>query len=385
MVVSNGPIGDLEKPSFDGFTGMRSTQTENRIAKVLALRATAEESPVAQRKSGASRRLISVLETAVEAIVMIDERGVVETFNRAAVRMFGYAREEIIGQNVSLLMPEPYRARHDHYIQNYLATGQAGIIGIGREAVGRRKDGTSFPIELAVSEVIEGHRRIFTGIIRDLSERRQLEAEVLDASEREQQRIGHELHDGLCQELSGIAFAVRALQQKAQARQAIDPAEVAKVTNLLQDAVRHTRGLSRSLRPVDAQPNGLHVALSQLAVDASDRLGVSCTFEGEHTMEVRSPATATRLYRIAQEAVREAVGYGNADRVVIGLARKRNLIVLSVTDNGTSLSQDGRYRHDKMVIRMMNHRSRVIGAKLQLSDGPDGRGVRLICELNVST
>lgn len=333
----------------------------------------------------ASRQLAAVLETAVDAILIIDDTGLIQTFNRAAEQMFGYGRGEVVGQNISILMPEPYSAQHDGYINRYLATGEARIIGIGREVVGQRRDGSTFPIELAVSEVIDGDRRTFTGIIRDLSERRQLELEMLDVSEREQQRIGHELHDGLCQELSGISFAVRALQQKAEVYQSVDPAEVATVTSLLQDAVRHTRGLARGLRPVDPQPNGLYVALGQLAIDESERLGISCRFEAPDIVEVRPPSTATHLYRIVQEAVREAVDYGKADRVVIALAQRRRSIVVSITDNGTRLSEDGRYRHDMMVIRMMQHRSRVIGAKLQLSEGPGGRGVRVICELQLST
>lgn len=329
-------------------------------------------------------KLAAVLETAVDAIVMISERGLIETFNRAAEQMFGYARDEVVGRNVSVLMPEPFRSKHDRYMSSYFRTGRAKIIGIGREAVGRRKDGTSFPIDLAVSEVIEGDRRSFTGIIRDLSERRQLESEILDVSEREQQRIAHELHDGLCQELSGIAFAVRALQQKAAANHSIDPVEVGAVTSLLQDAVRHTRGLSRGLRPVDPQPTGLHVALAQLAIDESDRSGIRCTFEASDVVNVGLSATATHLYRIAQEAVREAVGCGKADEVVIGLTRNRRSIVLSVEDNGASLSEDGRYRHDRMIIRMMQHRSRVIGAKLSVCNGRGGAGARVVCELQVS-
>lgn len=332
-------------------------------------------------RCAASRQLTAVLETAVDAIVTIDDRGLIESFNRAAERMFGYARDEVVGHNVSILMPEPFRSKHDEYMSSYLRTGRARIIGIGREVVGRRKDGTTFPIDLAVSEVCEGDRRTFTGIIRDLSERRQLEAEILDVSEREQQRIAHELHDGLCQELSGIAFAVRALQQKAAAHHSIDPSEMAAVTSLLQDAVRHTRGLSRGLRPVDAQPNGLHVALAQLAIDESDRSGIRCTFEADDVVEVHPAATATHLYRIAQEAVREAVGCGKADQVVISLSCNRRAVVLCVEDNGVKLSDDGRYRHDKMVIRMMRHRSSVIGAKLSVSNGRGGRGVRVVCEL----
>ncbi len=120
-------------------------------------------------------RLLAILETAVDAIVTIEESGVIESVNPAAERMFGYAREELVGRNVSMLMPSPWREEHDHHIQRYLSTGEARIIGIGREVEAQRKDGTVFPADIAVSEVRLPARRLFTGIIRDLTERREME------------------------------------------------------------------------------------------------------------------------------------------------------------------------------------------------------------------
>lgn len=120
-------------------------------------------------------RMRAILETAVEGIITIDERGMIELINPAAERIFGYTAAEVQGKNVSLLMPQPYRDEHDAYMSNYLRTGQARIIGLGREVVGRRKDGSVFPMDLAVSEVRLAHRRLFTGFVRDISERRRAE------------------------------------------------------------------------------------------------------------------------------------------------------------------------------------------------------------------
>ncbi|MHC4547351.1 MAG: PAS domain-containing sensor histidine kinase [Planctomycetota bacterium] len=120
------------------------------------------------------RTLVSaILETAVEGILTIDEKGVIESINPAAQRMFGYTSEEAVGQSVNLLMPSPYRQEHDDYIARYLTTGETKIIGIGREATGLRKDGSDFPIDLSVSEVRVGDRRLFTGFVRDITERKQ--------------------------------------------------------------------------------------------------------------------------------------------------------------------------------------------------------------------
>src|SRR5918992_5990421 len=112
----------------------------------------------------AEERMRSVIDHVVDGIITIDERGTVSTFNRAAERIFDYAAGEVVGKNVRMLMPQPYRREHDSYIGNYLRTGQAKIIGIGREVVGRRKDGGTFPMELAVSPFHIESRRYFTGI-----------------------------------------------------------------------------------------------------------------------------------------------------------------------------------------------------------------------------
>ena len=124
-------------------------------------------------------QLQAILDTAVEAIITIDHRGICQSANLAAEKMFGYAATEMVDQNVSMLMPAPDRDRHDEYLARYLQTGERKIIGIGREVVGRRKDGEEFPIHLAVSEVRVGKRRLFTGFIQDISQRKEAERRLL--------------------------------------------------------------------------------------------------------------------------------------------------------------------------------------------------------------
>ncbi len=116
-------------------------------------------------------RLESILDNIVDGLITIDERGSVQSYNKACIRMFGYEAAEVIGQNLKMLMPTPYAENHDQYLQNYRETGRRKIIGIGREVEAKRKDGTTFPMDLSVAEVRIGSQRIFSGIIRDLSER----------------------------------------------------------------------------------------------------------------------------------------------------------------------------------------------------------------------
>jgi len=122
--------------------------------------------------------LTSILNTVPDAMIVIDTRGVIQSFSVAAVRLFGYTSDEVVGKNVKILMPSPYRESHDGYLGRYLATGERRIIGIGRLVVGERKDGSTFPMELAVGEMKSGNRRFFTGFVRDLSERQQTEARL---------------------------------------------------------------------------------------------------------------------------------------------------------------------------------------------------------------
>lgn len=140
-----------------------------------------ESSAADVREDDARRRearLTAILDTAVDAIITIDEAGRIESFNPAAERLFGYPAGEVIGRNVNCLMPEPYASEHDCYLARYLATGDPRIIGIGREVLGRRKDGTTFPIDLAVGEAKTPHGRVFSGIVRDLTERKRAEGEL---------------------------------------------------------------------------------------------------------------------------------------------------------------------------------------------------------------
>jgi PAS domain S-box-containing protein len=142
---------------------------------VLEFRDITEEKEAEQALRENEERMRSVVSHVVDGIITIDEHGTITTYNPAAARMFGYERPEVIGRNVKMLMPEPYRLQHDDYIGNYLRTGRAKIIGGGREVVGRRKDGATFPVELAISEFRLGDRRYFTGIVRDITERKRAE------------------------------------------------------------------------------------------------------------------------------------------------------------------------------------------------------------------
>jgi len=154
------------------------------IRRLQEMEASAAENPASTagmtRAEEDGQRLKAILDTAVEGIIAIDEHGLIESMNPAAERMFGYRQEELLGENVSVLMPSPYRDEHDAYLANYMATGHRKIIGIGRSVQGRKRDGTIFPLDLAVSEVQLPGRRLFTGFLRDESERESARKQLAD-------------------------------------------------------------------------------------------------------------------------------------------------------------------------------------------------------------
>lgn len=209
------------------------------------------EAEAALRESEA--RLRGILETAVDGIITINESGVVESMNPAAERIFGFAAKEVIGKNVKLLMPQQYREAHDDYIMNYLRTDQKKIIGIGREVIGQRKDGSNFPIHLSVSEVRLGARRLFTGIVRDLSEQKRLEKQVLQVERlatigKMAAKVAHEIRNPLSSislnaellqdELNGYATADT---EEAQALLKAVIGEIDRVTSLTEEYLQFSR------------------------------------------------------------------------------------------------------------------------------------------------
>ena len=346
--------------------------------------AYATQSKTQRRRAAAAlqdreERLRAILETAVEGIITIDDRGIIESFNTSSEKIFGYKAREVIGKNVSILMPSPDRENHDRYIDNYRHTGHARIIGIGREVSGRRKDGTVFPMDLSVSEVKLADRRLFTGFIRDITERKRLEKEILDISDREQRRIGHDLHDGLCQELAGIELMSQVLEQNLSRRSKAAADRVGNIATKVRAAISHTRSLARGLSPVTLEAEGLMAALKELAENTESLYHVTCRIDLSNPAPVHDHAIATNLFRIAQEAVSNAIKHGKARRITLELQSLRGKIRLRVSDNGSGISEKLPGANKKgMGLRIMQSRAGMIGGTLAIEQGERG-GITIVC------
>ncbi len=326
------------------------------------------------------QRAAAIVETAVNAIITIDERCIIETANSATERLFGYTREEIIGQNVRILMPQPYRDRHDSYVNNYLETGERRIIGIGREAVAQRKDGSVFPIDLSIGEaVLPSGRRIFTGIIRDLTQRKQLEDQILHISEEEQARIGQDIHDDLCQQLAAIGCLARVAQKSLAASGSPEATNLDEIVRLISRANTRARETSRGLMPVVLDAGGLMAALQELADSTARAYEIACGFYYDNPVHVEDNQIAVQLFRIAQEAVSNAVKHSQARRVEIRIARQSGAFVLIVRDDGVGIP-DTPAKGTGMGLLTMNHRAQMMGGGVTVTPRPTG-GTQVTCKI----
>jgi PAS domain S-box-containing protein len=216
-------------------------------------------------------------------------------------------------------------------------------------------------------------------ILRDITERRRLEKEILEISDRVQRSIGQDLHDGLCQQLAGIELMSQALEQKIASRSRADAARIGAIAAHVRDAISQTRLLARGLSPVTLDSEGLMSALQELASNTEKIFGITCELECDAPVLVEDNALATHLFRIAQESVTNAIKHGKAKRVRIVLFEAGSRIGLRVIDNGSgfpaSVPESG------MGLRIMHSRAGMIGATLTVGNEPGG-GARVECTVD---
>jgi signal transduction histidine kinase len=215
------------------------------------------------------------------------------------------------------------------------------------------------------------------GIARDITERKRLEKEILEISNREQQRIGHDLHDGVCQQLAGIAYRVDILADQLQEKKLPEASEAERIGGLINGAITQTRSIARGLFPVHLEESGLVLALEDLAANATNLFKIKCDLVCEGPPPTLENAVAAHLYYIAQEAVLNAVKHGKAGHVEISLAHVDGHFALSIQDDGIGF-QSANGSSTGMGVRIMQYRARTIGATLDLKSAA-GNGTRVTC------
>ena len=216
-------------------------------------------------------------------------------------------------------------------------------------------------------------------LTKEIAERERLEREMTEIGERERRRIGQDLHDGLCQHLTGTALASQVLTQKLASRDLEEAGESRKVVDLIEEGISLARGIAKGLHPVEMQAEGLMQALDEFAAATSELFKISCKFECDSPVLVRPPTVATHLFRIAQEAVSNAVKHGHATQIVISLDVFDSGLKLSVSDNGRGIP-DPAPSGGGIGLRIMADRAKVIGAAFAIRRNAAG-GTEVSCTL----
>lgn len=303
--------------------------------------------------------LQSVLDTAPDAVAIIDEDGVLQSFSATAEALFGYAAEEVIGRNVSMLMPEPYRAGHDTYLKRYLTTGDRRIIGIGRVVVGERADGSTFPMELAVGEVKTGDRRLFTGFMRDLTERQATERRLQDlqadfihvarltALGEMASALAHELNQPLSAAANFLSGSVRLLNETPPRLERLKPALEQAGEQLLRagQIIRKLRDFvskGETERRPEQLPQLLEEAGALAMVGARDK-GVRLTYAIDPAVgqvlvdKVQVQQVVLNLMRNAIDAMAEARTTGPQLRIA-AWPFDDDMVEVVIADNGPGVA-----------------------------------------------
>ena len=308
--------------------------------------------------------LQSILDTIPDAMIVIDEKGAMQSFSAAAERLFGWSRAEVMGKNVDMLMPTPYREAHDGYLARYFRTGERRIIGIGRVVVGQRRDGSTFPMELSVGEMKVADRRFFTGFVRDLTDRQQTEVRLqelqselvhvsrLTAMGEMASALAHELN----QPLSAIANYLRGARRLLDRA---DPASLPRVSEALDKAadqalragdvihrLRDFIGRGETERRVESLSKLVEEA-SALALVGVKQLGVRVTMQFDPAADlvvadrVQIQQVVINLMRNAIDAMR---GLSPAELRVRSNVRDGEFAVISVSDTGSGIAEEVRER-----------------------------------------
>jgi two-component system sensor kinase FixL len=304
--------------------------------------------------------LRSILDTVPDAMIVVDEQGIMNHFSSAAERLFGYPAAEVLGKNVKILMPAPYREQHDAYIQRYLATGERRIIGIGRVVVGERHDGSTFPMELAVGEMRSGERRFFTGFIRDLTERQKTEARLqelqtelvhisrLTAMGEMASTLAHELN----QPLSAITNYLKGLRRLLEGRSDENAATIREALDKAADQALRAGQIIRRLRDFVSRGESewraesvtkLVEEASALALVGVKEQGVRVRFQFDPRSDlvladkVQIQQVLLNLIRNAVEAMEQSQ---QRDLVVSTSVEGENMLRVMVSDTGHGISDD---------------------------------------------
>jgi len=328
-----------------------------------------QEAEEALRESEA--RFRSVVQSANDAIILANSRGNIMAWNKGAQAIFGYREEEVLGKPLSLLMPERYRDAHRRGLERMRSTGESHVIGKTVEFYGLRKDGSEFPLELSLATWKAGEERFYSGIIRDITERKRAEESQRLAAIEERNWLARELHDSVTQSLYSLTlFARTAHEQLArdpvQARTALE-----HVLEEAKNAFAEMRALLLQLRPTALAEEGLMEALRKHIETLQRRHGLEVQLHGPERLPL-TPDAGETLYRVAQEALANVIKHAKIRRAALTLEVAEAEVKLAVTDDGIGFDPQAVAGMDGLGLASMRERIHMIGGTFSIYSMPGG-------------
>jgi PAS domain S-box-containing protein len=327
-----------------------------------------------QTEAALKDRYEDLFENANDMVFTHDLNGRITSINKTGEQLLQRPRHEIIDKRLVDFVAEEQRAAAEQWLN--LVVKSPEIPPVEWDFM----TGTGQRVRLEIGARMieqEGKKVEVEGIARDITERKRLEKEILEISNREQRRIGHDLHDGVCQLLAGVAYRVDILADQLQEKHLAEFSEAERVGSLINEAITQTRGVARGLFPVQLEENGLIWALEDLATNAGNIFRIKCDLSFAKPFPTVANDAALHLYYIVQEAVLNAAKHGNATQINIALSCQGDRFVLTIQDDGSGFESSGG-NSTGMGIRIMRYRARVIGATLDLKSQP-GQGTQVTC------
>ena len=269
---------------------------------------------------------------------------------------------EIVGQNLKDLLPAQVAMQAMHYLDQTLRTGQVQTFTCQHLLPDDLRDFEARSVLCGPDEVL--------ALVRDVTDRKRLEKEILEISSREQQRIGQDLHDGLGQHLTAITFLCKALERKLTAKAQPEASEVGEIGRLVMQALSQTRNLARGLFPVELERNGLISALQELTANAERLYRIKCCFEFDPGFQITNNVVATHVFRIVQEAINNAAKHGKGQQATVTLNVKDETVTLKIADDGVGIAPG--VRTEGLGLKIMQYRARRVGGTFDIQRGAEG-------------
>ncbi|MGE5617138.1 MAG: PAS domain S-box protein [Bacillota bacterium] len=360
----------------------------------VILRDATERVRAAEIARQSEERLRGILDSAMDAIITVDESQRVVLFNKAAEAVFGWLRGEAIGSRLDKFIPSRFRAAHGEHIRRFADTGiSTRRMGESRIVMGLRRNGEEFPIDASISQIAEGGQRLYTVILRDVTRRvksdeelrrsreeiRELAMAATNAREQEKSRIARELHDELGQALTALKIDIGWLRDNAMGGDGVAE-KIAAMQRLVDSTVAAARRISADLRPLMLDDLGLAAAAEWLVQNFTEHTGIPCSMDAaEEDLDLQDPH-ATAVFRVLQESLTNIAKHAGASQVDVKVERRKGRMAITIRDDGRGFTPQGATKPGSYGLLGVRERASLLGGEVAIESAP-GRGTTVRMDL----